>query len=403
LDFASFTAYPNNGSSNLGKLGFRLGDYSVLMYANDYYKSVEGITGVMELQPGQVNWANYNSLLQPGAVRMWLWHCFAGGSSFACTYRYRQVLAGAEQYHHGIMTTDGVSLSQGGQEYVQVIKEMEQLRKKHRKNTEIPYVLEQRKTAILWSFDNLWNLQRQKQTYQWDTWQHMQRYQGILHSFGAPVSFISEDDAFDDYDYIVVPAYEMVDSALVRKWEAYVENGGHLIISPRTGAKDKNAHLWESNLSGIMNNLIGGQIQTFDMLPSGYSAMLTMDGKNYSWSAWGDQIMAEEGTEVLATYADQFYKGTACVLKHTIGKGDVWYIGVESVDGSFEREVLAKVYQTNGVALENYPEGVFVSYRDGFMVGVNYSSEPYTLQHNGDYLIGDKILEPADVSVWRTE
>ncbi|MFA9370734.1 MAG: beta-galactosidase [Labilibaculum antarcticum] len=403
LDFASFTAYPNYGSRNLGELGFRLGDHSVLMYANDYYKSINGITGVMELQPGQVNWANYNSLLQPGTVRMWLWHCFAGGSSFACTYRYRQVLYGAEQYHHGVVQTDGVTLSQGGEEYVQVINEINKLRQKYSKNSQMPVSSKKRKTAIMWSFDNLWNLERQKQTNQWNTWKHMQRYQEILHSFGAPVSFISENDDFDDYDFIVVPAYEMVDEELVNKWKKYVAKGGNLIISPRTGAKDKNVHLWESNLSGIMNDLIGGEIHSFDMLPAGKFGNILMEGQNYQWSSWGDLIIPDDKTEVVASYADQFYKGTSCILKNEIGQGQVWYIGVESADGKLERDVIRSVFKQNKVSVVNYPEGVFVQYRDGFMVAVNYSSEEYILDYKGDYLIGDKVLKPADVAVWIIE
>ncbi len=400
MDFASFTAYPNYGSHNLGELGFRMGDYSVLMYANDYYKTVNGITGVMELQPGQVNWANHNSLLQPGSVRMWLWHCFAGGSSYACTYRYRQILYGAEQYHHGIMTTDGVSLSQGGKEYVQFIKEIKILQQQFDIKAKVPKELQHKRTAIMWSFDNLWNLERQKQTNQWNTWQHMQQYECILHSLGIPVGFISEEDDFSAYDFIVIPAYEMVDEALVQKWEDYVEEGGNLIISTRTGAKDKNAHLWESNLSGVMNELIGGKITAFDMMPSGKSGIIAMDNSEYKWSCWGDLIDANANTEILASYKDQFYQGTACCLKNKIGKGNVYYIGAQSIDGSLEKDIVKRAYQEKDLKTKDYPEGVFVEYRDGFMVAVNYSSEDYALDYDGEYLIGDKILKPADVAVW---
>lgn len=400
MNFASFTAYPNYGSDNLGDLGFRMGDYSVLMYANDYYKSIDGITGVMELQPGQVNWANHNSLLQPGTVRMWLWHCFAGGSSYACTYRYRQVLYGAEQYHQGVVTTTGVSLSQGGNEYVQVINEIKGLRTKYKAKSRMPENIKIRKSAIMWSFDNLWNLERQKQTYQWDTWQHMQRYQSILHSFGAPVSFISEDDDFSAYNFIVVPAYQMVDEVLVQKWTDYVSNGGNLIISPRTGAKDKNAHLWEGNLSGVMNKLIGGEIYAFDMLPSSKQGNVEMNGQLYPWSSWGDLIKSDKKTDVVASYADQFYNGATCALHHKIGKGHIWYIGVESVGSQFEKDIMESAFLEKSVAVEHYPEGVLVQYRDGFMIAVNYSSVNYELDYSGEYIVGDKKLKPADVAVW---
>jgi len=373
------------------------------MYANDYYKSIDGISGVMELQPGQVNWANYNSLLLPGTVRMWLWHCFSGGASFACTYRYRQVLYGAEQYHQGVVNTDGESLSQGGDEYVQVIQEINELRTLYDAKLKMPHDIKVRKTAIMWSFDNLWNLERQKQTNQWDTWKHMQRYQAILHSFGAPVSFITENDNFSEYNFIVVPAYQMVDKDLVQKWVEYVKNGGNLIISPRTGAKDKNAHLWEDNLSGVMNKLIGGEIYAFDMLPKSEQGKIYIQGKVYSWTSWADLIKPNKESYSVATYINQFYKGTTCALHHKIGRGHVWYIGVESVAGGFEKDIMRRAFAIKGIAVENYPKGIFVQYRDGFMVAVNYSSDNYELEYGGKYLIGDRKLKPADVAVWSVE
>lgn len=114
LDFATYTAYPNAGSRNIGADGFRLGNSKPVLFAAEYYKQVGGVTGVMEMQPGPVNWGSYNPLLLPGSVRMWLYHSFAAGGKIACSYRFRQILYGAEQYHSGLMKTDGVTLSQGG-------------------------------------------------------------------------------------------------------------------------------------------------------------------------------------------------------------------------------------------------------------------------------------------------
>jgi len=402
LDFASFTAYPNYGSGNIGQNGFRQGDYSVLLYANDYYRSLNEVTGVMELQPGQVNWASYNSLLAPGTVRMWLYHCFAGGSSFACTYRYRQVLYGAEQYHSGIVTTDGISLSPGGKEYVQTIKEMKKLRQLYDPKREMPSERAAKRTGVMWSFDNLWNLERQKQTNQWNTWGHLQMYHRILNSLGVPVEFVQANDDFSEFNYLVVPAYQMVDTSLIEKWEQYVSNGGNLIISVRSGAKDNNAHLWESNLSGIINELIGGEIQTFDMLPHYINGQVEMNDKQYEWSSWGDQIKPNKGTEVLATYANQFYEGEAACLVNKIGKGKVWYIGVESKNGDLEKRVLQDMYTENGCMTSNYPEGILVYWRDGFMIAVNYTSEPYDLKLKSttDIVFGDSVIPPSGVTVW---
>ena len=116
LDFAAYTAYPNGGSDNIGELGFRLGNSDVVLFASEYYKSVAGVSGVMEIQPGPVNWGGYNPLLLPGTVRLWLYHSFAAGGKIACSYRFRQILYSAEQYHAGVIQTDGVTPSQGGKD-----------------------------------------------------------------------------------------------------------------------------------------------------------------------------------------------------------------------------------------------------------------------------------------------
>ena len=73
--------YPVGGGANYSENGFRIGWQHGIAFANDFYRSIDGVTGVMELQPGQVNWARINPQPQPGAVRMWLWHSFAGGCS----------------------------------------------------------------------------------------------------------------------------------------------------------------------------------------------------------------------------------------------------------------------------------------------------------------------------------
>lgn len=95
LDFISYTMYPVAGyTDGVGDEGFRMGDPWRISFANDMFRPFKGITGVMELQPGQVNWGSYNSQPYPGAVRAWLWNSFAGNLSFICSYRYRQPLFG---------------------------------------------------------------------------------------------------------------------------------------------------------------------------------------------------------------------------------------------------------------------------------------------------------------------
>ena len=55
-----------------------------------------------------------------------------------------------------------------------------------------------------------------------------------------------------------------------------------------------------------------------------------------------------------------------------------------------------------GATTENYPEGVYVNWRGGFTVAVNFSSDDYpvNLPSNAKIIFGDKTLKPAGVLVW---
>lgn len=403
LDFPAFTSYPNGGAANLGELGFRLGNHTSLMQAYDFFRPINGVTGVMEIQPGQVNWGSVNPLLLPGTFRMWLWHGFAAGGKFASSYRYRQVLYGVEQYHAGVMKNDGVTPSQGGKEYIQFNKELDKLRGEYDSKAKLPDAIGKRSTAILWSHENLWDQNRQPQSNQWNLWSHLLKYHKLLKAAGAPVDYITEFDDFSKYPTLVVPAYQSIDSALVAKFETYANNGGTLILTSRTGMKKRNGHFWEAGWCAPIYDLIGASIEEYDMLPSWGKATVDYQGESYRWNNWADLLVPFPKTEVWATYSDQFYKGRAAIVNRKVGKGSVTYIGVDTDDAALEKSVMTRLFEERNIELEDYPEGVYAYWRDGFMVAVNYGSSEQKLElpKNAKILIGDDLLQPADVVVWK--
>ncbi len=403
LDFASFTVYPNWGAPNIGDEGFRLGNNQLISFACDFLRPFHQVTAVMELQPGQVNWGSVNSLLLPGTVRMWLYHSFASGCSFACSYRYRQINYGAEQYHAGIMKPDGVTLSQGGIEYQQVAKEILLLRKEYNVKATMPEKLKARKTALLWNYDNSWSLDQQKQSSQWDTRSFFTKYQKIATSFGAPVDIVYENDNLSDYKIVIAPAYELVDSSLVQKWKTYVENGGNLVLTLRTGVKNRWGHIWKADWAAPIYELINAKISNFDQLLPNGKGTVTFANKVYNWNNWADIITPNNASNSLATYTNQFYAGKSAVVCNKIGKGTVTYIGVDTDDAQLERDILLQVYTQAGISTENYPEGVYVQWRDGFWVAVNYTSDEQSINipASAKIIIGEKILKPAGVTIWK--
>lgn len=405
LDFATYTYYPVSGSEQgYGDQGFRLSAPHCLGIANDLYRNYTGkVYGVMELQPGQVNWGSYNTQPMPGAVRLWVYHVFAGGSKFVCNYRYREPLTGSEQYHYGLMGTDGVTLYRGGHEYQQAIGEMAKLRKEYDKSAKMPDEIAARHAAMLINMDNRIEMDFQPQTYQWNTGNHQKHYYDALKSFAAPVDLIGEDEDFSKYPFLVAPSYELIDSALVTRWTEYVKAGGNLILTCRTGQKNREDKLWEALFAAPIHDLVGIDTLFYDQLPDNRQAHVDFNGKSYQWNNWGDVLSVRKGVDSWGTYADQFYKGKTAVAHRHLGKGTVTYIGADTDDGALERDVLRRVYEEAGVKVENLPNGVLHEWRDGFHIALNYSSDTYkvAIPASAKILIGSDTLAPAGVAVWK--
>ncbi|MCW3785844.1 beta-galactosidase [Plebeiibacterium sediminum] len=403
LDFISYTRYMVYGDhKGIGRKGYRVGEYSRISMSNDYFRPLTPIYGVMELQPGQVNWGSINSQPLPGAVHLWLWHVFAGGSQFTCTYRFRAPIYGYEQYHYGIVGPDGVTPTSGGLEYQQFIEEIKTLRKKASLGL-VPDEYLNRKTAILYDPDNTVAINQNKQNQVWNTEQHVLKYYKALKSFGAPVDFIRANMDFNDYPVIVVPAYQQMSLALIAKLTDYVKKGGNLVMSCRTGHQDEHGHLWEAKHAQPIYELIGGEIEFYDLLRPYASDTVVMDDNQYAWTSWGDVLKPNTNTKVWAKYSGDFYAGKPSVTYSELGKGTVTYVGADSNEGDLEYDVLQKLYGKLNIGIENYPKGVTVEYRDGFGIAMNYSHKPYTMElpAKAEVLFGTKVLSTADVLVWK--
>ena len=404
LDFDCYTRYMVYGSHlGIGSQGYRVGEYSRISMSNDFFRPLKGMYGVMELQPGQVNWGSINPQPLPGAMRMWLWHVFAGGSKFTCTYRYRAPLYGYEQYHYGIVGPDGVTQTTGGKEFSQFINEINTLRKKYDAKATLPESYIKRKTGILFNADNVMGINLNKQTTEWNTEAHFLKYYKAVKSFGAPVDFVRDSTNFSNYPVLIAPAYQMIDQQMIDKLTNYAKNGGHLVLSCRSGIQNRKGHLWEANFYEPMWKLIGAEIESYDLLMPHAPGKIKFNNQEFEWVSWGDLLKPNKETETWASFQNDFYAGTPAVVSRKLGKGTVTYIGVDSKNGGLEKQVLTQLYEQQHIPIENYPEGIMVEYRDGFGIAVNYSDKVYNmaLPANATILIGTKAMKTADVLVWK--
>jgi len=404
LDIMGFTMYPVSGGLFRGQLGFRMGDPAAVSFTHDYLRNLgSGIEGPMELQPGQVNWAPVNPWPQPGVVHAWVMRAFGLGARFVCVYRYRQPLAGDELYHKTMVEPDGVTLAPGGKEFIQSIKDVQLLRTLYKSNVLPPADYDARRTAFLYNFENRWDMDNHRQTIRWDSMDHLLKYYRALKSLMAPVDVITEEKDFSKYPFLAAPAYQLIDKDLIGRFTRYAENGGTLILTCRTGQKDRRGQIWEALWAEPIYDLIGAAIPKYDVLPEGRSGRVMALGKEYEWGSWADIIEPRPSTDVLASYADQFYKGSAAATSHRLGKGRVVYIGVDSLNGELETELLRTAYASAGAKPARLPLNFMVDWRDGFWVATNFTDYDQTIPAppEAKILVGARTIPPGGVAIWQ--
>ena len=405
LDFASYTFYPLSTylDKPKGDLAFRLGSGIGMSFASEFAQSINGYSGIMELQPGQINWGAYNAQPLPGAVRMWIFHNYALGAGFVCNYRFDRPIYGNELYHYGIMSPDPTKVDRGGLEYVQAVKELETLSKSYNANAKAPKEYAARQVSILWNNDNVMDIINHKENVKWDTYEHVYKYYSAAKQCGSAVKFLDEKVDFNpaQHPIMIAPAYQLADQKLVDRWTKYAEQGGHLVLSVRTGQKDRRGHLYPTQVQQLIFPLIGAEIEFFDNLPPNQPGKVNMGGKTYAWDVWGE-IMNPKSSQAWATFDDQFYKGKAAVVHRKLGKGSVTFVGVDSEEGLVEKATLDKLMDTYKIARENHAPYFFKHWRGGQWVCVNYTSENQTvdLPKGAKVLLGDKVVPPGGVLVF---
>jgi beta-galactosidase len=403
LTLFAWDSYPITGwDKNPTDESFRLANPSAVGLLHDHMASFNGRWGLMELQPGQVNWSGVPVLPYPGAIRLWIWTAFAHGAEFVTTYRFRQPLFGIELFHHGLMQTDGVTPSVGGQEFMQCIREMKQL-----DLSKVPHWKVENESAddaigLLLDFEQLYYYTTLPQSRKWNQGNSLRAWYGAITRLGCKVRILHPDRPWPtDLKMIVAPGVQMIDAELVSRLDHFAANGGNLVLTARTGLMDRNGQLWEGPLAKPILHLIGATIPQYDVLPDDLLATVEFSGKTYKWNVWGDQLKPNPGTEVLATYTDQFYAGTPAITRARYKAGTVSYCGVFGPNELAEA-LLEKLATDAGLAPKVLPARMQVLQRGPYKIALNFADA--TVQApagaTAKFVVGDRTLPPAAVAVW---
>jgi beta-galactosidase len=155
---------------------------------------------------------------------------------------------------------------------------------------------------------------------------------------------------FSDYQVIVVPPLYIASDALLEKLSTFVEKGGHLVLSLKSGFCNEYSTVRWTKAPGPLRKAAGFYYQEFTNLKQ--ELPLKDDpfqaGDRNRVSAWAEFIVPEN-SKGLAYYDHPFFGKYPAITRNRFGKGIVTYEGTVLSD-LLQSKVLADVLKMGGLA-----------------------------------------------------
>ena len=143
----------------------------------------------------------------------------------------------------------------------------------------------------------------------------------------AQAAVIDPGQRFEDYPVLVVPGLFIATDDLLSRLVRYAENGGHLVLSFRSGVADEYARIrWTDALEpalGARYDLVSNLAEPIQLRSSGGEFDLPDDAAGH---AWADELEADDAT-VLAEYVHPHFGRYAAAVSRIVGQGRISYVG----------------------------------------------------------------------------
>ncbi len=278
---------------------------------------------LMETQPGHVNWAGINNELHPGEARAMAWHAIAHGADALLYWQWRSAPGGQEHYH-------GTLIDQSGQprpfyeEAQQIGREFARL-SPLLANTTIRTPI-----ALLHCYESRWSMEAQPHHKDFDYITYLNHWYRPLATRNLEVDILSADEALDGYMLVIAPALIILDETRLAHLQAFVQKGGHLVLTLRSGMKDRTNALLPMRPPGPLAELTGVEVEDFYVLDS--PVPVHSDFFQGQAQLWGERLRLREhpaSVEVLARYgkANHWLDEQIAITTRPVGAGRVYLVG----------------------------------------------------------------------------
>lgn len=363
---------------------------------------------VMETQPGSVNWAPVNNTLDRGETRAMAWQAVGHGADAVLYWQWRSALNGQEQYHGALVGPDGEPLP--------ILSEVSQVGSEfERAGAALAGTTPKAQVAILHSYDSRWAIDFQRFNRNFHQLDVLLDYYRPLRRKRLTVDIVNADAPLDSYKLVVAPDLNVISPELAEHLLEYVNQGGDLLLGPRSGMKDEYDALNVERQPGPLIAPLGGRVEEYYALESKVAVSGTLGAGTAE--LWAERLSTQApDDEVLLRYgkSNGWLDGQPAMITRRVGEGRISYLGAV-LDSALMDRVMARATGDAKLAPEfgPVPDGVEVCRRVGanhtVFILINHGSAPAEVALPGamqNVLDGGSVaqlrLEPQGVAVLET-
>ncbi|HMP76712.1 MAG TPA: beta-galactosidase [Kiritimatiellia bacterium] len=382
VDVVSWDSYPAYHDRPLDWL--RAVDVSFVHNMNRSFKQKPFM--LMECTPSVQNWQPVNKLKRPGVHLLEAMQAVAHGADTVQYFQWRKSRGGFEKFH-------GAVVDHCGHEHTRVFREVADVGAALARMDDVTGTTTPAEVAILFDWENRWaidgisGLSREERRYPETCTAHYRPFW----SSGVPCDVINEDCDLSKYKLLITPMLYMVRPGFAERIDAFVRDGGTWVTTYLTGQVDESDLCFLNGFPGPLREILGVWAEETDTLYESDDVQIEaapgtdcgLQGA-YKADVFCDLIHTE-GAKVLATYANQFYRGRPALTVHTHGKGRAYYMASRNeprFHADFYRKLIDDLALRRVLGCE-LPDGVTAQVRtDGereFIFVLGFNREPVHL------------------------
>ena len=315
---------------------------------------------VLEMPPGFVDWGSVSNSLDRGETRAMTWHAVGHGADGVAYWQWRSALNGQEQYHGSLVGPDGepvpvyAEIAQAGAEFA-------------RAGAVLAGTEPVSEVALLHDYDSRWAIDFNRFSQRYDQLQILMDYYQVLREPTQAIDIVVPTFDLTRYKLVVAPSLNIISTALAKHLIDYVEQGGHLVLGPRSGMKDEFNALHTRRQPGPLAPAVGGQVEQFyALLESVPVAGAWGEGQSTVWAERLDPQASDAEVSLRYGPGNDWLTGEPAAMRRRLGKGTITYLGAVLDPGlmaSVARRWVREAGATSPVLPA--PTGVKVSRRVG--------------------------------------